>query len=288
MTSEIYENMCRREGFRAEFRAAWAISIKIWKVELSYPLSVLWFIVMPFMWFIPLMLTGTSVSGGLSSPALEELAGTADWISYISIGMAITGLTISLMWGTGLAFRREQNVGTLETLLSTPVRRDTLVWGAMLHNFQHGGLGVILQLLASVLFFGASINVWGILPALGIVALMVIGLQGVVFTLVCIVLLAKQAWMVIEVVTSTMMLVAPMAYPIAVLHPILQYIAMASPLTYGVESFRNFLMYGFAGPAVIQAIITLIILDVIFVLLGTLMFRRTESYVRSRGALAQF
>jgi ABC-type polysaccharide/polyol phosphate export permease len=94
--------------------------------------------------------------------------------------------------------------------------------------------------------------------------------------------------MVIEVVTSTMMLVAPMAYPIAVLHPILQYIALASPLTYGVESFRNFLMYGFAGPAVIQAIISLIILDIIFVVLGTLMFRNTENYVRSKGALSQF
>jgi ABC-2 type transport system permease protein len=288
MTSEIYNNLWKREGFRAELRAAWAISIKIWKVELSYPLSVLWFIVMPFMWFIPMMLTGTSVSGGLTSPALEDLAGTADWISYISLGMAITGLTISLMWGTGFAFRREQNVGTLETLLTTPMRRDTLVWGAMLHNLQHGGLGVILQLIASVFIFGAKINVWGILPALAIVALLVVGLQGVVFTLVCIVLLAKQGWMMIEVVSSTMMLVAPMSYPIAVLHPILQYIALASPLTYGVESFRNFLMYGFAGPAVIQAIIALIVLDIIFVVLGTLMFRYTESYVRSKGALSQF
>jgi ABC-type polysaccharide/polyol phosphate export permease len=168
------------------------------------------------------------------------------------------------------------------------MRRDTLVWGAMLHNLQHGGLGVILQLIASVFIFGAKINVWGILPALAIVALLVVGLQGVVFTLVCIVLLAKQGWMMIEVVSSTMMLVAPMSYPIAVLHPILQYIALASPLTYGVESFRNFLMYGFAGPAVIQAIIALIVLDIIFVVLGTLMFRYTESYVRSKGALSQF
>ena len=113
-------------------------------------------------------------------------------------------------------------------------------------------------------------------------------IQGVVFTLVCIVLLAKQAWMVIEGVTSTLMLVAPMSYPIAVLHPILQYIALGSPLTYGVESFRNFLMYGFAGPAVVQAILALIVLDVIFVVFGTLMFRYTERYVRSKGALTQF
>ena len=62
--------MWEREGFRAELRAAFAISIKIWKVELSYPLSVLWFIVMPFMWFIPMMLTGTSISGGANSSVM--------------------------------------------------------------------------------------------------------------------------------------------------------------------------------------------------------------------------
>ena len=286
--SVIFEKMWKREGLRAELRAANALAIKQWKVEFSYPLSVLWFIVMPFLWFIPLLLTGVAVSGGSESTFLEGMVGTGDWLSYVAIGNAYAGLAISLMWGTGFALRREQNVGTLETLMSTPMGKGTLVWGSSLHNLQHGGLGVILQLVGSVLIFGVQLNIWGVLPALGVVALSIIAMQGLVFTVVCIILLAKQAWMVVELLSSVLFLVAPMSYPIAVLPPVLQYIAVASPLTWSVEGFRGFLMGSLGGSLVVNAITALVVLDVVFILLGVLMFRYTERYVRAKGALAQF
>ncbi|MFW9975096.1 MAG: ABC transporter permease [Candidatus Thorarchaeota archaeon] len=286
--SEAFQRMWTRKGLRSEARAAWAISINIWKIELSYPLSVLWFIVMPFLWFIPMLITGTAVAGGSESLVLNDLAGTLDWVTYIAIGTSIIGLTISLMWGTGFSLRREQNGGTLETLMTTPMGRSTLVWGSMLHNLQHGGLGVMLQLSAAIIFFGVTLNVWGILPALGIIALTIIGLQGVAFAITCIVLLAKQGWMIVEFITSGLLLVAPMAYPISVLPPILQYISSASPLTWSTEAFRGFLMNGLAYQGVAQAVGALIILDIIFFIVGALMFRYTERFVRRKGALEQF
>ncbi len=286
--SEEFQRMWTRKGVRSEARAAWAISINIWKIELSYPLSVLWFIVMPFLWFIPMLITGSAVAGGSESVVLNDLAGTLDWVTYIAIGTSIIGLTISLMWGTGFSLRREQNAGTLETLMTTPMGRSTLVWGSMLHNLQHGGLGVMLQLSAAILFFGVTLNIWGILPALGIIALTIIGLQGVAFAITCIVLLAKQGWMIVEFITSGLLLVAPMAYPISVLPPILQYISNASPLTWSTEAFRGFLMNGLAYQGVAQAVVALIILDIIFFTVGALMFRYTERFVRRKGALEQF
>jgi ABC-2 type transport system permease protein len=286
--TEIFQKMWNRRGYRAELRAAQAVAIKQWKVELSYPLSILWFILMPFMWFIPYLLAGTAIAGGAESAALEATAGTGDWLSFIAIGTAFTGLALSLMWGTGLALRREQNVGTLETLMTTPMKRETLVWGSTLHNIQHGGLGVILQLGASILLFGVSLNIWGILPALGFILLSIVAIQGLVFTIVCIVLVAKQGWMIIEFLSSTLFLVAPMTYPIAVLPPVLQYVSVVSPLTWSVEGFRGFLMEGLAYSGLYTALTALIILDIVFILFGTLMFRVTEKYVRSRGALAQF
>ncbi|MFX1481591.1 MAG: hypothetical protein ACFFCP_00230, partial [Promethearchaeota archaeon] len=199
--SEIFKKMVKREGFRAELRAASAIAKKQWQVELSYPLSVLWFIVMPFLWFIPFVLAGSALTGSPESSSLSSMAGTGDWVTYIAIGSAYTGLAISLMWGTGFSLRREQNVGTLETLMSVPMRRGTLVWGSTLHNLQHGGFGVVLQLLASVLLFGVTLDMWGILPALGVIGLSIIAMQGLVLTIVCIVLMAKQAWMIVEVLS---------------------------------------------------------------------------------------
>ncbi|MGY5865677.1 MAG: ABC transporter permease [Candidatus Thorarchaeota archaeon] len=284
----IFERMWKRKGFRAEIRAANALAVKQWQIELAYPLSILWFILMPFFWFIPSLIAGNAVAGGSESAYLAGLVGTSDWLTYIAVGSAFTGLAVSLMWGTGMAMRREQNVGTLETLMTAPMRRDTLVWGSTLHNIQHGGLGVMLQLGISVILFGVNLNVWGVLPALGIIALSIIGLQGLVFAIVCVVLLAKQAWMVVEFMSSILFLVAPMTYPIAVLPPILQYVSLGSPLTWSVEGFRGLLMGSLTGPALLTTIVALIVLDVIFIVLGTALFRRTERYVRSRGALSQF
>ena len=291
MTQEkrsIFQKMWDREGSKAELRAVNALALKQWQVEFSYPLSVLWFIVMPFLWFIPLILAGTAVTGGTESAALNDLVGTSNWITYIALGSSYTGLAISLMWGTGFALRREQNVGTLETLMTTPMRRDSLVWGSMMHNLQHGGLGVILQLVASILLFGVALDWWGIIPALMIVALSVIGMQGLIFAVVCIVLTAKQAWMIVEFLSSTLLLVAPISYPIAVLPTFLQYFSMVSPLTWSVEGFRGFLMDGIAYSGAFNAVIALIILDIIFVVLGSLLFKRTERHVRAKGALEQF
>lgn len=284
----VFQKMWKRKGYRAELRAASALAIKQWQVEFSYPLSVLWFIVMPFLWFIPLILVGTAVAGGPSSATLDGLVGTSDWITYIALGSSYTGLAISLMWGTGFAMRREQNAGTLETLMTTPMRRDTLVWGSMLHNLQHGGLGVILQLAASILLFGVTLDWWGIIPALMIVGLSVIGMQGLIFTIVCIVLTAKQGWMIVEFLSSTLLLVAPISYPIAVLPSVLQYLSIVSPLTWSVEGFRGFLMDGIAYSGAFNAVMALIILDVVFVIVGGLLFKYTESYVRKKGALSQF
>ncbi len=284
----IFQKMWNREGKRAELRAANALALKQWQVEFSYPLSVLWFIVMPFLWFIPLIIAGMAITGGAESASLEGLVGTSDWITYIALGSAYTGLAISLMWGTGQALRREQNVGTLETLMTTPMKKETLVWGSMLHNLQHGGLGVILQLTASILLFGVTLNWWGIIPALMIVCLSVIGMQGLIFTVVCVVLVAKQGWMIVELISSTLLLIAPISYPIAVLPTVLQYFSYASPLTWSVEGFRGFLMDGITYSGAFNAIVALIILDVIFVIVGGLLFKRTERYVRMKGALSQF
>jgi ABC-2 type transport system permease protein len=284
----IFQRMWNRRGWRSELRAANAIAIKQWKVELSYPLSILWFIVLPFLWFIPILLTGTAITGGAASSNLEGLVGSGDWLTYIAIGSAYTGLAISLFWGSGFALRREQNVGTLETLMTTPMNKSTLVWGSTMHNIQHGGLGVVMQLGASVILFGVNLNIWGVLPALGVIALSIIGMQGLIFTIVCIILVAKQGWMVVEFLSSMLFLVAPMSYPIAVLPPVLQYLSVVSPLTWSVEGFRGFLMNGISYSGAYNAVVALIILDAIFLILGYLLFKRTERFVRSRGALAQF
>ncbi|MGQ4872106.1 MAG: hypothetical protein ACP6IT_09775, partial [Candidatus Thorarchaeota archaeon] len=102
-SSKIFTRVIERRGLRSEVSAAWAISVRIWMVELSYPLSLLWFILMPFLWLIPMVLAGSSVSTGPDSAELARLTGIDDWVSYIAIGTGLMGLTLSIIWGTGMS-----------------------------------------------------------------------------------------------------------------------------------------------------------------------------------------
>jgi len=47
-------------------------------------------------------------------------------------------------------------------------------------------------------------------------------------------------------------------------------------------------MDGIAYSGAFNAIVALIVLDVLFIIVGTLLFRHTERYVRKRGALSKF
>ncbi len=289
--STSFENQSEllgRSGWRYEISAAWRLAIKQWKVELSYPLSLLYFIVSPFLWLIPLLFFGFALTGSTTSTALGTITYTSDWFTYSALGFCFVALIDSSLWGTGMAFRREQWVGTLESLYSTPVGRTTILFGSSIHNIQHGGLGVLLQLGAAGALFGLQLNLAGILPALLAVGLMVLGLQGVVLFFACVVLVARRAWMAVETLVSAIKLLTPMSYPLVVLPYSLQVIAQGVPTYHGLESFRQFLLLGPFSMSAWMSIGLLLILDLIVLLLGWLLFRVSDRYVRNRASLAKF
>jgi ABC-2 type transport system permease protein len=277
-----------RRGLRYEMSVAWRLSIKQWKIELSYPLSVLYFIVSPFLWLLPLLLFGFALTGGLTSTSLGQLTYTSDWFVYSVLGYSFVALIDSCLWGSGMALRREQWVGTLESLYSTPVSRFTLILGSSIHNVEHGGLGVLLQLGATALLFGLGLNLAGLLPALLAVLLLVIGLQGVVLFFASVVLIAKRAWMAVELLVSFIKLLTPMSYPIVVLPFYLQVAAQGIPTYQALESYRQFLLLGPFSPSAWFSLGVLLVLDAIIIIVGWLIFRASDHYIRYRASLAKF
>jgi len=277
-----------RGGWRYELSAAWQLAIKQWKVEFSYPLSLLYFIVSPLLLLLPLLLYGYALTGGGASMALGELTYTSDWFTYTALGFSFVALIHSCLWGSGMAFRREQWVGTLESLYATPISRFTLLLGSSIHNVQHGGLGVLLQLATVFLLFGLRLNLTGILPALLALALMVLGLQGLVLFFACVVLLARRAWMAVELLVSTIKLLTPMSYPIIVLPTVLQAAAQGVPTYHGLESFRQFLLFGIFTPTAWYSVLMLLLLDAVYILIGWLLFRASDIFIRRRAGLAKF
>jgi len=275
-------------GLRYQVSIAWRLSIKQWREELAYPLTLLYFVVSPVLTLLPLLLYGYALTGSGTSASLGGLTYTSDWFAYSALGFSLASLINSCLWGTGMALRREQWAGTLESLYVTPVSRFTMLFGSAIHNVQHGGLGVILQLTVSALVFGLRVNLAGILPALLAVALMVIGLQGFVLFFAAVVLLARRAWMAVELLVGSIRLLTPMSYPIVVLPVMLQTVAQGVPTYQALEAFRQFLLLGPFTPAAWSSLGLLLVLDALVVVLGWIVFRASDGFVRYRAGIGKF
>jgi len=278
----------KMHSFWKELRAVWAICIKVWKDELSYPLSVTYFIFAPIMWLLPFIIFGFAIVGGRYSPFLEKLTGIGDIVTYTVLGFAFLGFASAALWGTAMSLRREQWIGTLESVLVTPVSRFSIIFGQGLHSVTHTGSGVVLQLVAIIIVFGIHLNLWGLLPSLMSVALTILAIQGVGFMICSIVLMVKQGWMVIDVVDTVFWVVTPTAYPITILPAFLQTIAKISPMTYGVESFRGFLLYGPGQMWIWQNIVILAVLDIVYLALGYFIYLKSEEKIKKTGTVHKF
>lgn len=275
-------------NFLKEIKAAWAICIKVWKDELSYPLSVSYFILAPILWLAPFIIFGYTIAGGRYSPVLEKMTGVGDIVTYTSLGFAFLGFASAALWGTGLSLRREQWIGTLESVLVSPLSRFTIIFGQGLHSITHTGSGLVLQLVVMIVVFGIHLNLWGILPSLVAVALTILAIQGIGFMICSIVLMVKQGWMIIDVVDTVFWVVTPTAYPITILPTFLQAFAKTSPITYGVESFRGFLLYGPWQPWIWRNIAILAVLDIIYLTLGYLIYLKSEERIKRKGTVHKF
>jgi len=276
------------DRIKYDFEVAVAVAINVWKLDLSYPMSALYFVAAPFIWFAPTLVFAYFMAGGRTSQIFGAIAGVDDVITYVTLGSAFTLLMLIGFWSTSFALRKEQWMGTFESVYVTPISRFALILGHSLHSFTHIGAGVLIQIIFIHIIIGLTINVWGIFPALIAVILGFAALQAVGLLLATIVLVAKQGWMASEIVGDVLYILSPVAYPIVILPPLLRALANYNPLYYGTEAFRQFLLY---GPFVVDAwymLLVLAVIDAIGLVIGYAIFLITEKQIRHIGGLNKY
>ncbi len=79
------------------------------------------------MWLLPFIISGFAVVGGRYSSFIEKLTGIGDIVTYTVLGFAFLGFASAALWGTVMSLRREQWIGTLESVLVTPVSRFSII-----------------------------------------------------------------------------------------------------------------------------------------------------------------
>jgi len=275
-------------NLKAELKAVWEANIKDWKIEFAYPVSFIRQLISPLVFMLPFLLYGLALVGGTYSENLAQLVGTGDVVAFIFTGYIMMGFIGTAVWAMGFSIRRERWFGTLEAIYVTPSSRLGQVLGMALHSTVHQILGTIIQFIVIYFTFGLALKIEGILPALAIFALMMLALYGFGIVISALGLILKEGWVVSDSLYSIMMILSPVAYPLAVLPTVAQQASYLFPTAPALIGMRSFLIENYQPEVAGNVFLYLLFLGAAWILFGIFIFRLTDVYVRKRGMLKKF
>ncbi|MGC9779397.1 MAG: ABC transporter permease [Candidatus Heimdallarchaeota archaeon] len=270
-----------------EIRGAWALAEKRWRIEMRYPLSLLYFAVAPILWLLPQLIYGSALIGGRYSDTLESLTGTSDVWVYTSLGLVFNMFIAITLWSTAYGIRREEWTGTFEILYITPISRITIIFGNALKSLMHNSIGLFIQLGVIVYWYWGMFAWKDLVISLLFLLVCILLIQGLAMILSGFVLWQKQGYRAVMFIQVLMEIVTPVTYPIVTMPTYLQYLAYANPITYGIEGFRNAIMFGTNWLTFLYLGI-LLGLGIIVTIIGVKSFASMEKILRSKGTIGQY
>jgi ABC-2 type transport system permease protein len=271
--------------FARELSVTRSVIKKEYMMWRRYPSRVLFMLLMPFLSILTLYFQGMALVGGTTSDAFAEYAGTSDYLVFIIVGSALYIFVSTAIWGIGNAIRREQMMGTLESVWVTPVSKYTIFFGIALFD----GIFSIYIAFMQLLFATIVLPVNLLRPEMAIIvvvtALLLFSLYGLGFLFTGIVLLFKEMEDLTNLINTTLRMVSPVSYPLAAMPAPIAIVATFVPLTYALGAIRGYIGITDAASLWHNAGI-LVVFDIAFLIVGSIVFTYAERRARRRGEIA--
>jgi ABC-2 type transport system permease protein len=212
---------------------------------------------------------------GFSGAAIPGLPEGVDYLQYLVPG--IMGFTMLLGASfAGLAILSDQDVGFLKEILVAPVSRTSIVLGRIAGGSTTAIVQAVLVFLLSIPL-GFEIAGWLSIPLAAIfLALIAITFVGFGIALASQFSDSEGFSLIVQFIIFPLFFLSGAIYPIEGLPSVVQYLALANPLTYGVDGLRAALV-GSSSFLLIVDLGALVISSVVMVALGAYLFERVEA-----------
>ncbi len=273
-------------SLRTQLRALFIIARKDWKVFWRYPLNAASNIFQPIIWITPVYFMGKAFSTNGQALGFAAYSGTGDYMSFILLGTVLSNFILTVFWGMGYALKQDMDAGVLESNWLTPVSRLLILVGRTLTSLLTTAItSLIMLILAGALFgFKPTGNTFAaLLTALP----MLIGLYGFGFAFAAVVLLMREANTLVDVSSFLVQGFSGTTFPVQSLPSWLFPVALALPLTYGLDAVRGWLLHTKTILPLNVEIVLLIVFMFVMLWFGSWVFYRVERRVRLLGTLGQ-
>lgn len=256
-----------------------------WLVFVRYPMNAVMRLVEPIMWLTPVYFLGrTFATADGRLPGFEAVTGTSNFLSFVLLGSIVGSYISAVMWGLGFALKQQMDEGTLEALWLTPNSRLWLLVGRSLFGLVVTGLNTASVLVLAHFLFGFSPG--GPLgAALLVLVPTVVALYGFGFAYAALVLFAREANFLTDVGSFLIQVLSGVNFPVTALPRALMVLALALPITYGIDLMRALVLGTRPLVALPVAVAILGMAAVGFVAVGVRAFKAAERRIQASGTV---
>ncbi len=221
---------------------------------------------------------------------MEELGGQdidgRYLVLYLVIGTLVWRyLSMIFYWITDV-ISIERWEGTIEYTLMAPIRRITHMAGQTFFAVVYSLLFTAIILAVTVVLFEidlSSANLAGgvVMLMAGSLSFIGVGVMGSILPL----LFPERGAQMTHVIIAMLLLVSGVYYPISVLPPLLQKLAVFSPATYVLDGTRQAFLEGMPTSELWPYVWPTLIMGLIAIPLGLWVFGQAERYAKRTGKL---
>ncbi|AZR73737.1 hypothetical protein BBF96_10280 [Anoxybacter fermentans] len=214
------------------------------------------------------------------------------YFSFVIVGISFQHFVYEIFMAIDWNTRREQNWGTVEAVLVTPINPITYALGNYSCYFCYSWFYVILTLGTGMLLLGFRpvLNLTTVLSTIVVSCLLVTSHLGFGLASMGAILVTKAANPAATVFDWISRLLCGMFYPIAILPIGLRIIAFMLPLTYSLDALRHILLNGESlwSIPVLKDVATLLVISVLFIPLGILVLNMGYRKALRDGTLGHY
>jgi len=222
---------------------------------------------------------------------MQAIGGTGqamgqDLVLYLGIGTIVWAYLHAVFSNISEMISWERWEGTIEYTMMAPVSRLTHMLGVSLFGVVFGIVRTVLLLLTLSLFFdvdlgGANLTGAAVVMLLGSVCFVGVGIMAASLPL----LFPERGEEMAFVISSILLLVSGVYYPVEVLPGWMEGMAAVSPATYVLEGMRATILEGTPTTALGRYLLPIVVLGILSLPLGIGVFSWAERYAKRSGRL---
>lgn len=207
-------------------------------------------------------------------------------ILYLGIGTLVWSYLRSVFANISEMIAWERWEGTIEYTMMAPVSRLTHMLGVSLFSVLYGIVRTAVLFVVLAMFFSVDLsqaNLGGsvVLILVGSLSFIGVGIMAAVLPL----LFTERGEEMTFIISSVLLLVSGVYYPISVLPGWMQGLARVSPATYVLEGMRATVLEGRATTELGQYLLPMALIGALTIPLGMAVFTTVERYAKRTGRL---